>query len=69
MGAFLVLKSLRLHIVAYLLKARTVEAVKQLLLGNAARNNRGSVKISDVTFTAVAVNRMGKNVRGDVTQQ
>jgi hypothetical protein len=41
--------------VAHLLKARYVEPEKQPLLGNAARNNRGMVTISDVTRTTVGI--------------
>jgi hypothetical protein len=44
---FLSLLSHYNYTVAYLLKARTVEAEKQPLLGNARRNNRGGVMICD----------------------
>jgi hypothetical protein len=48
--------------VAYLLKSRTVEPEEQPLLGNAARNNRGTVLIRDVTRTAVAMEQLSKHI-------
>jgi hypothetical protein len=53
------------YIVAYLLKAGTMEPEKQPLLGNARKH----VMIRDVTRTAVAMEQLDKHVRGDVTQQ
>jgi hypothetical protein len=51
-----------------MLKARTVEAEKQPLLGN-SRTQRIEEMSLYVTSTAVAMDRLGKRVRGDVSQQ
>jgi hypothetical protein len=51
--------------VAYLLKARNVEAEKHQLLCNARKQK----VLKYVMRTAVAVKQLGKHVRGDVTQQ
>jgi hypothetical protein len=58
--------------VTYSLKTRTVEPEKQPLLGNSRTqqcNNRGSVTVRDVRRTAVAMERLDKHVRCNVTQQ
>jgi hypothetical protein len=52
--------------VVYLLKARTMEAEKQPLLGNARSNNRGIFTICDVTPSAFAIKQLSIHARNSV---
>jgi hypothetical protein len=57
------------NIVAYLLKASTVEPEKQPLLGNARTQQWENCRNQDVTYTAVNMERLRKHVSAITSQR